>query len=150
MSVKQITPQEAFKTLGEDSQTSYLDVRTVREFTAGHPRNAINVPILMPDPASGQMSPNPGFLAVVETCFPKNAKIVVGCMSGIRSQRAADLMQKAGYQDVSNMQGGFGGVRDDTGQSVRQGWRDAGLPVEPGDGGPASYESLLKAKAQKA
>jgi rhodanese-related sulfurtransferase len=151
MSIKDVTPQEAFKTLQEDKETSYLDVRTVSEFVAGHPRNAVNVPVLLPDSASGQMSPNSEFLAVIEARFPKEARIIVGCMSGMRSQFAADLMQKAGYQNVSNMQGGLGGVRDARGQIVKQGWRDAGLPVESGDGGAASYEAVLKkTKAQQA
>ncbi len=50
-------------------------------------------------------------------------------MSGGRSQLAAELLERAGYQNVFNMQGGFGGKRDLMGRVVVQGWRDAGLPL---------------------
>ena len=33
---------------------------------------------------------------------------------------------------VTNVRGGFGGARDQTGRIVIPGWRDAGLPVESG------------------
>ena len=151
MSVNQVSPQEALKVLEEHEGAIYLDVRTVPEYVAAHPRGAMNVPVLIPNPASGQMSPNPEFLPVIEANLTKDARIIVGCMSGMRSQFAADLMQKAGYQNVSNMQGGFGGARDPMGRVVSQGWRDAGLPVESGESTPASYDSLLrKSKSQKA
>ena len=43
----------------------------------------------------------------------------------------------AGFTDVSNVRGGFGGARDDTGRVVIPGWREAGLPVETGVGDKA-------------
>jgi rhodanese-related sulfurtransferase len=151
MSVNQISPQDALKVLEEHQGAIYLDVRTVSEYVAAHPRGAMNVPVLIPNPASGQMSPNPEFLSVIEANLAKDTRIIVGCMSGMRSQFAADLMQKAGYQNISNMQGGFGGARDPAGRVVSHGWRDAGLPVESGESAPASYDSLLrKSKSQKA
>jgi rhodanese-related sulfurtransferase len=151
MSIHQITPQDAFKILEENAKAIYLDVRTVSEYVAGHPRAAMNVPVVMPNTTSGQMSPNPEFLPVVEANVAKTACIIVGCMSGMRSQFAVDLMQKAGYQNAINMQGGFGGARDAMGRVVTQGWRDAGLPVESGESALTSYDALLrKSRAQKA
>jgi len=58
-------------------------------------------------------------------------------------------MEQAGYQHVSNMQGGFGGKRDPLGRVVVQGWRDSGLPIETGDAGTKSYHSLLKSAKSK-
>jgi rhodanese-related sulfurtransferase len=151
MGIKQISPLEASKILEENGEAIYLDVRTVPEYIAAHPRGAMNVPVVTPNPSSGQMSPNPQFLPVIEAVLAKDTEIIVGCMSGMRSQLAADLMQKAGYQNVSNMQGGFGGARDPMGRVVSQGWRDAGLPVESGETEPMSYDALLrKSKSQKA
>lgn len=144
MSIKQISPQEALQVLEGDPEAVYLDVRTVPEYLAGHPVASLNVPVVLPNPATGQMTPNPEFLPTVEANLAKDARIIVGCMSGMRSQFATDLMERAGYQNVSNMQGGFGGARDPMGQVVIKGWRDSGLPVESGDGGAASYEALLK------
>ncbi len=144
MSIKQISPPEASQLLEKDKGAVYLDVRTVPEYLAGHPNSALSVPVVLPNPTTGQMTPNPEFLPVVEANLPKDARIIVGCMSGMRSQFAAELMEGAGYEDISNMQGGFGGARDPMGRIVVQGWRDSGLPVESGDGGAASYEALLK------
>ena len=140
MSMEQINPQEAYRILEADKETLYLDVRTVPEYVAGHPKSALNVPVVIPNPATGQMTPNPEFLPTVEANLPKDAKIIVGCMSGGRSQLAAELLERAGYQNISNMhmQGGFGGKREPMGRVVVRGWRDAGLPVELGDGGAAS------------
>ena len=141
--MKQTNPREAYRTLQEETDTIYLDVRTVPEYVNGHPLSALNIPVVIPDSSTGQMTPNPEFMAAVEANLPKEAKIIVGCMSGGRSQFAAELMEQAGYQNVSNMQGGFGGKRDPMGRVVVQGWRDSDLPTESGDGGTKSYEALL-------
>ncbi|MGH8057521.1 MAG: rhodanese-like domain-containing protein [Candidatus Entotheonellia bacterium] len=143
MSIQQITPELAHATLTNDRETIYLDVRTVPEFEAGHPPSALNIPVVLPNPAIGRMVPNPDFLPTVEAHVPKDAKIIVGCMSGGRSQFAAEVLEDAGYQHLANMQGGFGGARDPVGRLIAPGWLDCGLPVESGDGGDASYQSLL-------
>jgi arsenate reductase len=87
---EQINPQEAHRILEADKETLYLDVRTVLEYVAGHPKSALNVPVVLPNPANGQMRLNPEFLHTVEANLPKDAKIIVGCMSGGRSQLAAE------------------------------------------------------------
>ena len=94
MPVKRISPEEA-KALVDGEGYAYLDVRSIPEFEAGHPRGAFNVPLNHMGPAG--MSPNPEFLSVVEKSFAKDAKLVVGCKGGGRSLRAAELMQAAGY-----------------------------------------------------
>lgn len=141
--MKQTNPPEAYHTLEEEKDTIYLDVRTVPEFLNGHPPSALNIPVVLPDPSTGQMAPNADFLPTVKANLPREAKIIVGCMSGGRSQFAAELMEQAGYQNLANMQGGFGGKRDSQGRVVVQGWRDSGLPIETGDAGSRSYDSLL-------
>jgi hypothetical protein len=65
-------------------------------------------------------------------------------MSGGRSQFGAEVLEEAGYQNVANMQGGFGGARDPMGRLIAPGWQDHGLPEESGDGGDGSYEALLR------
>jgi rhodanese-related sulfurtransferase len=143
MSLQQITPEEAYAMMEKDQAIVYLDVRTVPEYEAGHPPSALNVPVVLPNPAIRKMVPNPDFLPTVEANIPKDAKIIVGCMSGGRSQYAAEVLDTAGYPHIANMQGGFGGARDPMGRVIMPGWQDCGLPEESGDGGPASYDMLL-------
>jgi rhodanese-related sulfurtransferase len=149
MAIKQTTPPQAHEILEKDPTVIYLDVRTVPEFTAGHPQRGINVPVIFFNQATGQPAPNPDFLKVVETTIPKDATVIVGCQAGGRSQRAAEIMAQAGYTNVTNMQGGFGGGQDQMGRVV-QGWRDSGLPVSADNGEGVSYASLATKAGVKA
>ena len=142
MVIKQITPPEAHEIMAKDRAVIYLDVRTVPEFTAGHPQQGINIPVVFFDQATRQPVPNSDFLLAVEANIPKDAKVIVGCQVGGRSQRAAELMAQAGYADVSNMQGGFGGSRDQMDRTVVTGWQESGLPVSTDNGEGVSYASL--------
>src|SRR5579864_6787647 len=99
MNIPQLSPTEAHATLDRDSAAVYLDVRTEEEFEAGHPAGARNVPILILDPASRQPRPNPEFVATVQRHLAPSTKLVVGCQSGGRSQRACELLADAGYTD---------------------------------------------------
>jgi rhodanese-related sulfurtransferase len=144
MEIAQTTPADAHATLAQSPGALYLDVRTEEEFAAGHPAGARNVPVVFFDPATRQPRPNPDFLAILERHVPRTAKLLVGCQSGMRSQRACELLSQAGYTDVANVQGGFGGARDQTGRIVVPGWREAGLPVETGATAGASYADLRK------
>jgi rhodanese-related sulfurtransferase len=141
MAIKEITPQQAYEALTSDAGSIYIDVRTEREFAAGHPQGAVNIPVAFPDPARGMVM-NADFVKVVEGHFPKDKKIIVGCQAGPRSNAAAGLLQQAGYQDVSNMLGGFGGMRDPMGNVIAPGWSSLDLPVGQDNGDGVSYESL--------
>jgi rhodanese-related sulfurtransferase len=141
MATKEITPQEAHDILQSDSGAVYIDVRTEREFAAGHPQGAVNIPVAFPDPGRGMIM-NADFVRVVEDHFPKEKKIIVGCQAGPRSNAAAGLLQRAGYQDISNMVGGFGGMRDSLGNVIAAGWSSLGLPVTQDNGDGVSYQSL--------
>ncbi|MGH7888553.1 MAG: rhodanese-like domain-containing protein [Candidatus Binatia bacterium] len=141
MAIKEITPQQTHDTLTADSSAVYIDVRTEREFANGHPAGAVNIPVAFPDPARGMMA-NPDFVSVVEKNFSKDKKIIVGCQAGPRSTAAARMLEQSGYQDLSNMLGGFGGMRDPTGKVVAPGWAASGLPVSDDNGDGVSYASL--------
>ncbi|TMA94556.1 MAG: rhodanese-like domain-containing protein [Deltaproteobacteria bacterium] len=147
MAVKEITPQQAHDILTKDPSVVYIDVRTEREFASGHPQGAVNIPVAFPDPARGMMM-NENFVRVVEANFPREKNIIVGCQAGPRSNAAAGMLQQAGYQDVSNMLGGFGGMRDQMGTVIAPGWAASGLPVSQDNGEGVSYQSLAaKAKS---
>ena len=147
MSIKEIIPPQAHEILSADSSVVYIDVRTEREFANGHPQGAINIPVAFPDPARGMVM-NPDFVKVVQANFTHDKKIIVGCQAGPRSNAAAGLLQQAGYQDVSNMLGGFGGMRGPAGNVIAPGWAASDLPVSQENGEGVSYASLAeKAKA---
>ena len=130
MSVKQIDPRQTYSVLQQDKNAVYIDVRTAEEFANGHVPGALNIPVMLPDPATRRMAPNPAFLDAVQSQFPKEKTIICGCQMGGRSQHAADLLVQAGFSDVSNMQGGFGGAKDPMGRTIAAGWLQSDLPVE--------------------
>ena len=121
---------------------TYLDVRSIPEFDGGHPAGAVNVPLMHAQ--GSRLAPNPDFQSVVEKTFPKDAKLVIGCKTGGRSQQAAAVLSSLGFTSVVDVQGGFSGTRDPFGRVTAEGWSDAGLPVaktpEPGK----SYADLLE------
>jgi rhodanese-related sulfurtransferase len=82
-----------------------LDVRTADEFAEGHLINAININV-----ESGN------FEAEIEK-LDKNTTYAVYCRSGRRSAVAVDLMKKAGFTNLYNLDGG---VID---------WSASGLPL---------------------
>lgn len=142
MSVKQISAEKAHEVMNGGGQAVYIDVRTPGEFAKGHPPSAINVPVVFPNPATRQMEPNPDFLDVVKRHVPAEGKVIAGCQMGGRSQMAAQLLVEAGYSDVSNMMGGFGGARNPMGEVVTPGWLQMEYPVETDVDDSNSYESL--------
>ncbi len=82
-----------------------LDVRTADEFAEGHLIKAININV-----ESGN------FEAEIEK-LDKNTTYAVYCRSGRRSAIAVDLMKKAGFTSLYNLDGG---VID---------WSASGLPL---------------------
>ncbi|MBY5993395.1 rhodanese-like domain-containing protein [Ferrimonas balearica] len=83
-----------------------LDVRGADEFKKGHIVDAINVPL-------SQIKNNQ--LGAVEK--HKNDPIIVVCNAGISSSQAAQVLVKAGFEQVYNL---HGGMTD---------WNAANLPV---------------------
>ncbi len=77
------------------SGATIVDVRTEEEFSEGHYRNALNIPV-------DQMH------ARLTEFGDKNKPVVVYCASGSRSAYAAGILKSAGYRDVVNA----GGLED--------------------------------------
>ncbi len=142
MSVRHVGVQEAHQLQTTDGFT-YVDVRSVPEYENGHPESAHNVPLLHFDSQTGQMTPNPDFLAVMHANYPTDAKLLIGCQVGGRSARAAAILTAAGYETAVNVKGGFGGSRDPaTGHVVDDGWAQMSLPVENGSPEDVGYDAL--------
>jgi rhodanese-related sulfurtransferase len=136
MPVKRVSPEEA-RDLMEKEGYTYLDVRSIPEFEAGHPKGAYNIPLNHMGP--GGMSPNPDFMAVVQKTFTPDAKLVLGCKGGGRSLRASEMLQAAGFTSVIDQRAGFEG-------GAEPGWRPRGLPTAA-DAEPGRAYEALKSKA---
>ncbi|MBA0632425.1 hypothetical protein Godav_001164, partial [Gossypium davidsonii] len=95
------------------SNHCYLDVRTPEEFSKSHSHHAFNVPYMFIT-QEGRVK-NPEFLKEVSLILKKDDHIIVGCNSGGRGVRACVDLIEAGYENVSNMEGGYSA------------WVDAGL-----------------------
>ena len=143
MEIKRISPEQAKELLESNQGYVYLDVRTAPEFSAGHVPGAKNIPVLEPD-ASGRMQLNPRFVEIVEANFGKDVKCITGCQKGMRSMKAAELLLGAGFANVIDMRGGFGGETDPFGQLSYPGWSLRGLPVANESAPEDRYGSLAK------
>lgn len=95
---KDIEPKEAFTILEknrDNPEYEALDVRTPEEYNQGHIENT-------------------GFLNIQSKDFEdelekldKNKHYFVYCKSGVRSKKAANLMEKHGFKNIYNIIGGF-------------------------------------------
>ena len=139
---KRVSPLEAKKLIDEEGYL-YLDVRSEPEYGAGHPSGAHNIPIMHAGP--GGMQPNIEFLNIAQALYARDAKIIVGCRSGQRSQRAAELLTSAGFTNVVDQRAGFEGTRDNVGGVVEAGWGSVGLPSETATPGASYAELKLRA-----
>jgi len=94
-SYKKITPQEA-KAAMDSRKVIILDVRTSQEFRSGSIKGAINLTLNDIVYGAGEVAEN------------KDAEILVYCLSGARSARAAKALSKLGYTNVCD----FGGLNN--------------------------------------
>jgi len=129
MELKRILPEEAKELLDSDQGYTYLDVRSQDEFEDGHAPGAVNIPVAHKNPEGPGMLPNPDFVAQVSEKFGKDDKIIVACLRGGRSMKAAGMMIKNGFTGVIDMRGGYDGELDRMGNLVVPGWARAGLPT---------------------
>ena len=88
------------------------------------------------------MVPNPDFVRVMQAAFPADSPLLVGCQVGGRSMRAAQMLESFGFANVSNVKGGFGGMRDPMGRTVDAGWAESNLPVEHDQPAGRSFRDL--------
>lgn len=66
-----------------------LDVRSKAEFSGGHIKGAINIPVNVLNNHLGQLK-------------DKNKTIITCCASGMRSASAKSILQSHGYKNVHN------------------------------------------------
>jgi rhodanese-related sulfurtransferase len=139
MAVKRVSPAEADQLVRTGGYV-YVDVRSIPEFEAGHPAGAYNIPILHQTPTG--MQPNAEFVDVVTAVFPLDSKLVLGCRSGNRSLRAAEILLQVGYADVVDQRAGTAGARDAFGRLQEAGWEAVGLEIGTEAHPGRAYEAL--------
>jgi thioredoxin len=83
-----------------------IDVRTRQEFESGHIANAINLDYYADD-----------FMQQLAN-LPKDKPLLVYCLSGSRSNAAAEQLKSMGYARIYHLAGGI------------QSWKQANLPVQ--------------------
>jgi rhodanese-related sulfurtransferase len=142
MAIQSVSPEQAHELMQQGAV--YVDVRSEPEFQEGHPPGALNVPIAHMGP--GGMTPNPDFLSVMQEAFSKDANLVVGCKAGGRSRKAVEILQQAGFTNLSDMAAGWSGSRDAFGRPL-PGWSQRSLPVESGLPAGQRYDDVRARKA---
>lgn len=90
----QITPDIVFTSIGNPT-ISIIDVRTPGEFSKGSIKGSINIPV---DEIAEKIE-----ISVSD----KNRTIYLYCLSGARSQMAADILTRIGYTQAFSMTNGL-------------------------------------------
>lgn len=92
--VPNVTAAEAV-TLINRANALVLDVRDEAEFASGHIAEAMHIPV---DNLAERLN---------ELKKYKNKAILVSCQRGMRSAKACDILRKAEFTQVHNLQGGL-------------------------------------------
>jgi phage shock protein E len=100
---------EEFDKLRANKNHVVLDVRTGREFKAGHIPGAVNIDANAPD------------FAEKVAKLDKNKTYLVHCAAGGRSARACKQLEGIGFKELYDLAPGFNA------------WQKAGKPVEKGN-----------------
>jgi rhodanese-related sulfurtransferase len=102
--VKQVNPAEAVRLMNDESLV-VLDTREDQEFSSGHIKGALNIPM-------SQMKKR-----IAELDKYKSRPVLLYCRSGSRSNYTGKLLSKAGFDNVQNLAGGI------------MAWSTANMPV---------------------
>jgi rhodanese-related sulfurtransferase len=103
-SVKNVGVEE-FDKLRAEKNTVVLDVRTEKEFKAGHIPGAVNLDFQSPDFQKKAAE------------LDKSKTYLVHCAGGVRSAKACTAMDKIAFTNLVNLEPGF------------RAWEKAGKPV---------------------
>lgn len=99
-----ISPAQATQLINRND-AAVIDVRDASEYAAGHLLNAQHIPL-------GELDKRLGELDKL-----KDKPVILNCQTGGRSASACDILRKAGFTQVHNLEGGIAA------------WEQAGMPV---------------------
>ncbi len=85
-----VTPAKAKE--AQDAGAMLIDVRESQEYRSGHAPGAKHISVQLIERRLGEI--------------PKEREIIVVCQSGMRSQKAAEILSRNGYK-VMNVSGGM-------------------------------------------
>lgn len=85
---------------GTPGERMLIDVREPYEYSRGHIRGAVNIPL-------SQLAARIGEI-------PPERKLFVYCQSGMRSRQAARMFSKRGYNEIVNLSSGLLSWRGET------------------------------------
>ncbi|MCB9435489.1 MAG: MBL fold metallo-hydrolase [Anaerolineales bacterium] len=106
--LSEITPQYTHQQVAAlDGGVQFLDIRNLTEYQEKHIPNALHIPM--------------GYIARHLDQISRTQPVVVHCATGIRSQVVASLLQRYGFNNIINLEGGV------------EAWQAAGLPLEEGE-----------------
>lgn len=101
---KGLSPAQATALINrEDAQV--IDVREASEFSTGHLLNARHIPLSDLEKRLGELEKF------------KDKPVILNCQSGSRSAAACNILRKAGFAHVHNLEGGIAA------------WEQAGMPI---------------------
>ena len=105
IAIPNISAQDASARLHADSGVTVLDIRTPKEFAAGHISGAV------------LMDYNSKSFAEDVSKLDRSQAYIVHCQSGGRSGRSMQQFKRLGFENVSHMKGGIAE------------WKKEGLPL---------------------
>ncbi len=105
MVVRYVNAVEADALIRTEPDVTILDVRTPREYTAGHIDGAINIDFKATDFATQLQNLDP------------NKEYLIHCASGGRSTASLKTFKQLGFSNIIHMDGGY------------KAWDKAGLPT---------------------
>ena len=94
--VYEVLDVDAFKTELSKGEVKFIDVRTPKEFAAGHIEGATNINVLDGD-----------FKMQIQEFCQAGDKVMLYCKSGKRSARASKVLKELGYQQIYDLDGGY-------------------------------------------
>lgn len=103
--VSSLAPSQ-FNELLQTNNYTLLDIRTTDEYTAGYIKNSKQIDYYQTQVFSDYLDK-----------LDKNAKYLIYCRTGKRSGAALQIMQSKGFENVTELSGGYSA------------WVTAGLPV---------------------
>lgn len=119
-----LTPAEAYELMKAGAKL--VDVRTRPEL---HYVGRVPGSVAVEWQTWPGSTPNPEFLAGLDTAAGKDEPVMFLCRSGARSHSAAEAAMRAGWKETYNVLEGFEGDKDPQGhRNTVNGWRKAGLP----------------------
>ena len=106
------------KKISATPNVQLIDVRTPEEYAGGHLKNAININYNSDDFEHQLAS------------LDKSKPVLVYCLSGGRSSKAASKMQEMEFSEIYNLDGGI------------MKWNSAGKPVDQGAAAPSASKGI--------